>query len=93
MTLLPLSEDYTMDAHVDPNRRPYVGRYVSEATPRPNKLTRNERIELLLQAAHLARTTANEFTREGLPNMASAAFHRAHTYIEMVRELRSHDAD
>ena len=70
--------------------RPYLGRHVPPSPPaRPVAPTIAERIEILIESVSMARRNARNAMRDGDYVRASAAFYRAHDYVEMIRELRA----
>ena len=70
--------------------RPYIGRHVRPLPPAPPvQLSIPERIESLIQSAGLARENARIARQRNDEAGASAAFSRAHEYLEMARELRA----
>ena len=69
--------------------RPYLGRYVAPEPPVRPAQTIQERIEILIESVSMARRNARNAMRDGDYVRASAAFYRAHDYVEMIRELRA----
>ena len=69
--------------------RPYIGRHVAPLLPAsPAPLSIPERIASLIQSAGLARENARIARQRNDEAGASAAFARAHEYLELARELR-----
>lgn len=70
-------------------KRPYVGRHIPPPhrnPPPPQSI--EERIAVLVEAVGMARSNAHIAARNDDYARSSAAFYRAHKYVEMIRVLR-----